>query len=278
MKIKKIFTAISLLALIVFGCREDDLGLPGEILPPGKAGRMISLTTERADAMVSLAVDALPADRAGVWIDLDGDGIRAEDGSEDISLFNAYQDYPLSGSKHTVAVHGNLTYFAAAGNELTALNIAKCPSLETLNVRLNRLTSLDLSKNNALVRLDCSSNGLSSLDVSKNELLVSLWACDNQLTELDVSTNIALAYLDCSANKLSTLDVTQNGELARLLCHNNRIPSLDLSQNEKINRLWAFNNPFSPEEEESLATSLRQVSQDDLWISVAPAIANEHDQ
>ena len=71
---------------------------------------------------------------------------------------------------------------------------------------------------------------------------------------------------------------TVNGELARLLCHNNRISSLDLSQNEKINRLWAFNNPFSPEEEESLATSLRQVSQDDLWISVAPAIVSEHDE
>lgn len=278
MRINKIFAALSILAIGMVSCTQDDFGVPGGIPTPGKSGNVISLSTGHANGIVSLAVDALPADRAGVWIDLDGDGLRAEDGTEDISSFNVYQDYKLSAGKNTVTVHGNITYFAAASNELTALDVSKSPQLQTLNIQHNRITALDLSKNTALTRLDCSTNSLYTLYVSQNNSLVSLWAFDNQLAELNVSGNPSLAFLDCSGNSLSTLDVTGNSELVRLLCHNNQISSLDISQNEKLNRLWVFGNLISSEEMERIITSLQKVANGSLWIAYEQIAAGQEEQ
>ncbi|WP_352421151.1 hypothetical protein [Proteiniphilum sp.] len=275
MSIHKISIVLAILAISVTSCQQEDFGGPGTPSSPIESGSVVSLTTTRADGMVGIAVDAPATLRAGVWIDLDGDGKRAEDGSEDITAFNIYRDYKLATAKQSVSVYGDITYFAAASNELSALDVSGNPSLQTLNVPLNGLYTLDLSKNTALVRLDVSGNRLSSLNVSQNNALTTLWAFDNQLSTLDVSRNSALAFLDVSGNSLTSLDVTKNAELSRLLCYNNQLSVLDISQNSKLNRLWAFDNPFSADETDRIIASLQAVSQGDLWLSIDPIAAEK---
>lgn len=270
MSIHKISIVLVILAISVTSCQQEDFGGPATPFSPTESGSVLSLTTTRADGMVGIAVDAPQAARAGVWIDLDGDGKRAENGSEDITAFNIYRDYKLATANQSVSVYGDITYFAAASNELSALDVSGNPFLQTLNVPLNGLSTLDLSKNTALLRLDVSGNRLSSLNVSQNMSLTTLWAFDNQLSTLDVSRNSALAFLDVSGNSLTSLDVTKNAELARLLCYNNQLSSLDISQNNKLNRLWAFDNPFGDAEMEKLLTSFKKVTNPDLWISNQP--------
>lgn len=267
MRIQKIFIAFTVLATLVTGCIQDDFGVPGGVSVPGESGSVIILSSGRTDGMVTLAVDAPLTARSGVWIDLNGDGIRAEDGTEDIEVFNVYQDYKLLTDKKNVSVYGDITYLAAVSNELTALDVSRNSSLQTLNVRLNQLSALDVSKNSALIRLDCSSNNLTSLDVSQNKSLVSLWTFDNQLSELNMSGNTNLAFLDCSNNKLSALDVTGNKDLIRLLCYKNQLSSLDLTQNVNLGRLWIFDNPISTKEMERIITSLQKVANGSLWIA-----------
>lgn len=277
MKISKILIVLTILAVSITSCVQDDFGESGINSAPGESERVISLVSGRTDGILSLAIDVLQGTRDGAWIDLNGDGVRAKDGTEDITVFGAYQDYEVASGLKAISVYGNITYFAAASNELITLDVSRNSSLETLNVPFNKLTSLNLSKNTALVRLDCSGNVLASLDVSQNRSLVSLWTANNRLTELNVSTNASLAFLDCSDNKLNTLEVSGNSELERLLCYNNQISTLDLSQNGNLVKLWIFNNSFTSEEMDQLIASLPKVAQGSLWIATDQIISRQEE-
>lgn len=249
MRIQKISIAFVALAIAVTGCMKDDFAdyTKGGLL--NESGSMVSLVTGRADGVISLSVDAPAQVRTDVWIDLDGDGKRAENGTEDVKVFNAYREYTLSAGVKSISVHGDITYLAAASNKLTAVNVSTNPHLATLNVLLNNLTTLDLSKNSALVRLDCSGNNLASLDVSYNA---------------------TLAFLDCSGNQLSILDISKNKEMVRLLAYNNKLTTLDISQNSKLNRLWLFGNPLSDKETERIISSLGSMAIGYLWLTNEP--------
>jgi Leucine-rich repeat (LRR) protein len=259
-----------MLAIAVTGCQPDIIDGFHVDDATEDSGSVITMATGRADGIVNLSVDAPARTRFGVWIDLDGNGERAEDGAEDVKVFNAYQDYILASGLKTVSIYGDVTYLGCTSNELTALDVSRNPSLVTLHTPLNRLTALDISKNAALTGLDCSGNSITAIDVSNNTALVSLWCFNNELSTLNLSNNADLAFLDCSGNKLSTLDVSKNEQLARLLAYNNELTSLDISQNSRLNRLWLFGNPFSDDETERIIGMLREVSQGDLWISGMP--------
>ena len=270
MRTKIIFIAFAALAIAATGCMKDDLDDYGQGKLSNESKSTVSLVTGRTDGVISLSVDAPEAVRPSVWIDLDGNNKRAADGTEDVKMFNVYQEYTLAAGVKSVAIHGDISYLAAASNGLTAVNVSADPYLATLNVPLNNLVALDLSKNSALVRLDCSGNNLVALDVSQNRALVSLWTFGNELASLDVSDNTALAFLDCSGNQLSALDISKNKEMVRLLAYNNKLTSLDISQNSKLNRLWLFGNPLSDKETEQIASSLGRVTIGYLWITNEP--------
>ena len=264
---KNILITLMALAMIMTSCMKDDFGGfdPNEF--PTNISSVITLTTDRFDGIVSLSVDASENSRAELWIDLDGDGIRADNGSENIKVFNQRQDYRLAPGLKTVSIYGGVTYLACASNELTAIDVSGNPYLTALNVPLNRLTALDVSKNSALTRLDCSDNRISTLDVSKNRALISLWSFNNQLSVLDLSNNADLVFLDCSNNQLTSLDVSRNNKLMRLVCYNNQLTSLNISNNDKLNRLWLFGNSFSAIETERIVTMVKELGKIDLWIA-----------
>jgi hypothetical protein len=253
--------------MAVTACQSDFINVVPVDETVKETASVITMVTGSADGVISLSMDAPAQARFGVWIDLDGDGARAGDGTEDVTLFNAYQDYTLSGRVSTVSIHGDITYLGVASNELMAIDISGNPFLTTLNVPMNRITAIDLSSNPALKRLDISENDIALLDVSSNLALESLWVFNNKLSSLDVSNNINLTFLDCSGNELSNLDISDNIRLTCLLAYNNRLSSLDASRNLNLNRLWLFGNSFSDDETSRLTAILKEVVKGDMWIS-----------
>lgn len=233
---KYVYLLVVLLSTVITGCQEE---LPDTGFERGNPKQgVVTLKSGRTDGVVSLSVDAPALLRTGVWIDLDGDGKRAEDGTENVTLFNAYQDYTVAPGVSEIAIYGDITYLAAAANELTSI--------------------------------DVSDNDIRSLIVSANTELVSLWCFNNKMTELDVSANSALEYLDCSGNQLGSLDISDNTQLTRLLVYNNQLTALDISQNPLLNHLWAFGNPLADTEAESIVSTLRSVTGGDLWLTQEP--------
>lgn len=267
MKHKYLCLYIGLMMLAFTSCSDDPYDAsPSQTTAKDSTGVMV-LTTSRNDGKLSIAIDAASASRSGVWIDLNGDGHRATDASEDVKTFDAYTDYTLPDRVRKVTIHGNVTYLGCAADSLTGIDVTGNPSLITLNCPQNKLPGIDLSRNISLQKLDCSENEIKSLDLSANTALLSLWCFNNQLTSLDVSGNSLLASLDCSGNQLSTLDVTKNTALERLLCYNNAITTLDLSNNEQLDRLWIFGNPFTADEYTRIMTALKTVAAGNLWVS-----------
>lgn len=270
MKHRYIYLLLVLLATVIVSCQHE---IPGGFSvedPKLESGSVVTLKSDRIDGIVSLSVDAPALTRFGVWIDLDGDGLRAEDGSEEVKVFNTYQQYTLAAGVTEVAVYGDITYLAAAGNQLTAVDVSGSPYLVTLNVPMNNLTAVNVSQNRMLQRLDVSDNDIRSLIVTANTELVSLWSFNNQLSELDLSANSALEFLDCSGNQLSSLDISANTQLAHLLAYNNQLAALDISRNPLLNRLWVFGNQLPDTETESLVSKLRSVTNGDLWLTEEP--------
>ncbi len=264
----KILITLILLVALVTGCMNEEIeGFANQDEASTASSSVITLTTDRVDGQVNLSIDAHESKRSQLWIDLDGDGVRAEDGTEDISVFNSYQDYSLAPGLKTISVYGDITYLASTSNELTAIDVSKNPHLTTLNAPLNKLTALDVSNNSALIHLDFSGNSIHTIDVSQNPELVTLWSFNNNLTQLDLSNNPNLAFLDCSGNELNSLDVSKNSELVRLIAFNNQLTSLDLSNNDKLNRLWLFGNSLSDKETERITKFMNTMSTVDLWIA-----------
>ena len=267
-----LYLLVVLLGMVMIGCESDFVdGVKVDDTKSESAnGSVITMVTHRIDGIISLSIDSPAQDRYGVWVDLDGDGKRAEDGSEEVSVFNSYQEYTLAAGVKTVTVHGDITYLGAASNELAEIDVSGNPLLTTLNMSLNNIKVIDLSANTALERLDVSDNNIASLNVSSNKSLESLWVFNNQLSSLELSNNSNLAFLDCSGNALNTLDVSKNAELVRLLCYNNQLTALDVERNIKLSHLWSFGNRMSEIEMESLISTLRSVAGGDLWLSIEP--------
>lgn len=268
MKNKNILITLIALFAIVTSCMNEEIeGLTNLNETTSETNSVITLTTSRVDGIINLSVDAPHNSQTNLWIDLNGDGVRAQDGSENIKVLSSYQGYRIEGGLKTVSVYGAFTYFGCASNELTAIDVSGNPTLTILNAPLNRLTALDVSKNSALTHLDCSGNNIDELDVSQNRALVSLWSFNNQLSKLNLSNNPELVSLDCSGNRINALDLSLNNELVRLICYNNLLTSLDISKNDKLNRLWVYGNSFSAMETERIVGMVREVGKVDLWIA-----------
>lgn len=259
-----------LILLSLVACQNDRLGGLDGIADSSSTDSkgLITLSCDRSGGHLKLSIDAPIADHLGVWIDLNGDGRRADDGIEDVKVFNAYQEYQLSPTLKEINIYGAITYFAAADNDITKINIEKSQALSVLHLPLNKIQTIDLSKNSDLKAVDLSNNSLSHIDLSANRSLESLLLHANNLTELELERNAALQLLDCSNNQLSVIDVAQNGELKELVLYNNQLSTLNVAQNKRLNRLWIFGNAAINEEQYlELVSSLNKTTDGSLWLS-----------
>ena len=140
-------------------------------------------------------------------------------------------------TSQTIVLKGDIPCLRCWDNELTGLDISKCPGLGLLQCDYNQLKSLNLGNNSELGYLSCGQNQLTQLDVGKNQKLVVLCCNENKLTSLDVSKNPKLEILSCANNKITSLDISENS-LYHIDCHNNKIKAAEMSKIIKVLRDW----------------------------------------
>lgn len=269
MKRRYLYLFTLLLVVMTVSCQKEslkDLEVPQEIQPK-ESGSVITMVTKRSDGIIRLSLDAVMHERPTVWIDLNGDGVRATDASEDVKIFNAYSEYRMASGITRVVIHGNVTSLHAASNHLTELTISGNAHLKSLGVPYNELTDLDVSRNSALENLDISNNKFSSLELSSASNLKSLWCFNNSLNQVDLTKCTALTSLDCSGNDLSRLDISANVRLSHLLAYNNKFTTLDVSRNPSLRQLWLFGNHFTASEMRYIISGLSKTTQGDLWLT-----------
>lgn len=89
----------------------------------------------------------------------------------------------LKKNTYTITIKGKIKELDCYDNNLTSLDVSKCPSLTELFCEENNLTSLNISGCKALTYLVCDHNKLASLDISTNKALTHLRCYGNIFSE-----------------------------------------------------------------------------------------------
>ena len=145
---------------------------------------------------------------------------------------NPLDELVLSGNPALVSLTCQYT------DQLSKLDVSKCPALKMLICTENALTALDVSHNTKLKVLDCDGNKLTTLDVSKCTDLQELncgsmnsSASGNNLTKLKLGNLKKLKDLSCLRNPLKELDISGCTLLTAMVQNSKR-------QNEDFYDYW----------------------------------------
>ncbi len=229
-----------------------------------EVNKVILRTAKGVDeAYWSYKLKAEEADKAGVWIDWNNDGIKTE---EETSV-----DFGWGGAhavvSQTIAIYGKITLLEVTNMKLERAEFSSSSSLKTVNLKSNNLKEVDLRALSSLEVLDLSENGLtqlqlgnlsklSKLTLSKNNLSAvnlkgasALTACtimnNPGLATLDLSDCSALETIDLMDCALTELKLAPAPKLKRLYCHRNKIKALNLKGVSALEELWCFDNNLS---------------------------------
>ena len=146
-------------------------------------------------------------------------------------LFEAgVMDVTYALTAQTVILKSDIVRLRCWDNDLTGLDVSKCPNLTLLQCDGNQLTQLNISNNPELIILTCKNNQLTQLDVTKNAKLIYLDCARNNLTTLDVSKNTELGVFSCAINIQTSLDVSKNTGLYDIDCRYNKIKAAEMSK------------------------------------------------
>lgn len=166
----------------------------------------ITLTTTKpvnsTSNQLRLTIDASAADRSGVWVDLNNNGVR--DGGEEVKAWNSAATYVIQSQ--TITVYGKVTVFNGAAQGLTALDLTQNPHLIFLRIDDNLIEELDLSaQGKDLYNLHISKNRISGvLDVSKFEALQTMNVDRNFFTSIVMGNHPKLGQnINISRNLLN---------------------------------------------------------------------------
>ena len=182
--------------------------------------------------------------------------LYAKDGAFSIKN-NVETTISITGAFNLVALGDvTLTELSCSNNQLTVLDVTKCPELTLLYCSRNNLTSLTVSTCTALKELSCYRNLLTTLDVSKCTKLELLQCGENQLTAVDVTACTPLKTLNledspklktvrCYNLNLSSLRLSGCKVLELLYCNGNKLTSLDVSSCELLRTLSCGSNLFT---------------------------------
>ena len=137
----------------------------------------------------------------------DGSDIAVEGCEETTLKSDDYTELHATGT--TVILKGKITWLSCYKNQLTALNVQGCASLQKLECSVNQLTALNVQGLTSLQGLYCSYNKLPKFNVSGLPALQELWCNGNQLSTLDVRGLTSLKELWCNGNKLNAQTMTE---------------------------------------------------------------------
>ena len=127
-----------------------------------------------------------------------------------------------------VILKGKIIKLNCHNNQLTALNVQGCTSLQVLSCWGNQLTALNVQGLPALQYLNCGGNRLTALDVQGLTALERLYCYDRQLTALNAQGCTALQRLNCYNNRLTALNVQGCTALKTLECRSNQLTELNV--------------------------------------------------
>lgn len=225
-------------------------------------------TTVSEGGNFSLIINTEEADSKGVWIDLDNNKKRAQNGDEDIKTGVGHVGFVI-GKFNTLTIYGKVKELYLTSNSLISLDVSRNTALTFLECTGNNLTSLDVTKNINLLHLNCEANRLNTINVRLNKKLTYLNCTGNQLEELDVTQNTELKELRCNGNQLTSLDISQNVLMTDLDCSVNKVNSLDISNNKNLKMLYCPYNQIKAQEMSNILNALPQRSkEDEAWIFI----------
>ncbi len=186
----------------------------------------------------------------------------------------------------------SLQYINCSCNELTTLDLSRCPDLVYLycfenqlesiklneNVNLqqvycqdNKLTSLDLKGSTKLTELHCNNNELTSLEVSRCPNLLDLNLSGNLVRDLYLTRNTKLTSLSLADNLVILLDLSDNMSLTYLNCSYNRLVSLDVSGHTALKKLYCQLNSLTKLSLSS-CTNLTEVDCSSNYLTSEPSV------
>ena len=220
----------------------------------------IQLATKIAvNGTIQLYINAIPEDRNGVWIDLNGNEIK--DDGEAVTTFS-YQNYTIKAQ--TFRIYGKVDYLSCPNSQLTTLDFTKNEVLRILFAHNNpelvikgtKLQVLGLSaavfhKNKNNLNLSelhdlviNPSEGVTTVHTAGLTNLQSLYLinCDN-ITSLDLSTNTALTTLKANNSGLTSLDLTKQDKLHTLEVGDTPLTELITEKNTPLKVVDISHNP-----------------------------------
>ena len=133
----------------------------------------------------------------------------------------------------------------SSGYNPTAIDLATCSALETLEVASCGITNIDLSDCKSLSTLDISGNKFTSftipssvtdVDANSNEDMTSIKYSGSNLTSLNVSNCTKLTSINSNSNKLETLNIEKTN-IKELVIPFANITTIDLSSYTTITSL-----------------------------------------
>ena len=200
----------------------------------------IVLTTKKTvGETISIYIGAADENRAGVWVDLNGNG-KWDEGIDQKPKFDG-SDYILKAQ--TFRIYGKIRFLNCSDDELTGLDISHNTALTELYANGNDLPSIAHLEQLEVLGIDTHTLLASSLPQGLTDLTVNE---TTPLTTIDTSPFTELNSLDIdNCKNLKRLDLSHNKKLLTLHIYNTGLTELDLSHQPNLSYLYASRTPLT---------------------------------
>ena len=208
---------------------------------PLNTSHYIVLTTKKAvGEKISLGIKAAEADKAGVWVDLNGND-KWDEGIDQKPVFGG-GDYTLQAQ--TFKIYGKIGFLNCSDREITALDISHNPALTELFAFDNNLPSI--AHLDQLKKLGIDTHTLLASSLPQGLTYLTINETDSApLSTIDTSPFTELKTLNLYCESLKSLDLSNNKKLQRLFVTNTGLTELDLSHQPNLNELYADSTPLT---------------------------------
>lgn len=230
-----------------------------------KDAPFVNLWMGGASGNLYLNVDAAPADRKDVWVDLNGNGIKEK--GEEVTSFglDADQMMVLPRRGKNVVIYGKITALSAPESGILALVESNLTSLKYVDISANGAAALHLSGMKDLEYLDVSDNNFRTdvlpFILSEYPNLKVLNMSESGISEVKggFAHNPNLVYLNARGCGIEAMDLTACTKLRTLIVSDNNLSELDIKPLTGLSYLELIGNRMSKEALASVISSLPKV-------------------
>ena len=202
----------------------------------------IVLTTKKAvGEKIELDIYAFDEYKAGVWLDLNGNGKWDEGIDQKPKNSNDFTSFLLQAQ--TFKIYGKVWSLSCGDNLLSAIDISHNPALIDLDAINNKLPSIAHLEH--LKRLAIDSHTLKNSQLPQGLTYLNVNET-TPLTTINTSSFTKLQTLIVSECKsIKSLDLSNNKKLQRLFVDNTGLTTLDLSHQPQLESLYASFTPLT---------------------------------